>query len=512
MSFTVRRLKEQPKRTRALRWKAIALAVLGSIGSLTSVYKHSTAKYQEHKRSLRRVMVLKRTLMVLIAVLCALLLLAGTVRVLAEMRIISIDSFASLAGTPPAKDAQGHTNLLLLGQGDSDHDGKDLTDTVMVASLDPEGSKGAVLLSLPRDLYFLRTENMGRGRINSLYRDYKYHLRFRRGMEEAQASKEAMRELAAEIGRQLNLEIHGTVKVDFIGFVEAVEAMGGIEIDVPYDIVDTEYPDENFGYETFEIRKGLQHIDGATALKYVRSRHTTSDFSRSARQQQLLAALGEKAQREGLATDPKRIMSLLSIVRENLETTMSVSELIGIANAARNIDRSNVITMQLNDRNAIYDSFIEPGGFLYTPPRDEFGGASVLLPVSIPEFPVTWKQVQALIELLVRNREIYLAEPQFAVLNASAPSGTARRLGNELIRYGFAVPTIANTPIRNQAASTISARSEADQPLAEFFGALLGMDVVPLPPVAQGNAEQLTIILGSNGRFTPLQNLISMRQ
>lgn len=512
MSFTVRRLKEQPKRTRVLRWKTIALAALGSLGSLASLYRHGTAKYQEHKCNLRRVMVLKRTLLILIAVLCAFLLLAGTVKALTALRVISINSFASLAGTPPAADEQGYINLLLLGQGDEDHDGKDLTDTIMVASLDPEKSKSAVLLSLPRDLYLLRTEKMGKGRLNSLYRDYKSHLRFRQGMEEAQASKEAMRELAAEIGRQLHMEIHGTVKVDFIGFIEAVDAMGGIEIDVPYDIIDTEYPDENFGYQTFEILQGLRYFDGETALKYARSRHTTSDFGRSARQQQLLTALGEKAQKEGLATDPKKIMNLLGIMRENMETTLSVSELIGIANTARGIDRSNIVTMQLNDRNALYNSIIEPGGFLYTPPRDEFNGASVLLPVSIPEFPVTWKQIQALVELLIRNREIYLAEPQFAILNASAPSGTARRLGNELIRYGFSVPVIANAPVRNQNVSTISPRSEADQPLAEFFGALLDIDVVPLPPMIESQTEQLTVILGSDWNFTPLQNLLSVRQ
>ena len=487
----------------------MALATLGIAGSLVEIAQQGKEHYVEHRRTALRALMLKRVLLILIAILCALLLLVGVVKGMASLHILSINTVTSLAGSAPPADENGYTNLLLLGQGDAEHDGKDLTDTVMVASIDPKDTKSVVLLSLPRDLYFLHTEKMGKGRINSMYRDYKGFLRFQKGMEENDASTEALSELGAEVGRSLGMEIHGIVKVDFEGFVEAVDTIGGVEVDVPYEIVDTEYPNESYGYETFELHKGLRQLDGATALKYARSRHTTSDFGRAARQQQLLASMGEKARADGLVKDPKKIMSLIRILKEHLESTFSASELVGLADIAQDIDQSRIITMQLNDRNALYDGFIEPGGFLYAPLRNQFEGASVLLPVSIPEFPVTWKQIDALTDLLIENRSAHLANPTFSVLNSSARPGSARRLANELIRYGFTVETIANASSDDQATSTISYRAEEDNSLAEFFGLLLGLEVVLLPEsLPADEVEQLTIILGDDYKYSPLQNLV----
>ena len=179
-------------------------------------------------------------------------------------------------------------------------------------------------------------------------------------MSEEEASIEALREIGAEIGQTIDMTIHGVIKVDFTAFIEAVDAIGGVDIDVPYDIVDIEYPDDNFGFEPFEIHAGSQHLNGETALKYARSRNTTSDFDRSARQQQLLTALAAKAKGEGLHKDPSMIIEFFNIFQENVESTLSLRELIGLAAFAQEIKPDRVITMQLSDRNALYNSFIEP--------------------------------------------------------------------------------------------------------------------------------------------------------
>ncbi|MDD3897172.1 MAG: LCP family protein [Candidatus Peribacteraceae bacterium] len=513
MSFNVRRLREDAPRKKVRLWKPIALALIGISGSLFGFYEHERERYKEHKASAHRCTILKRILLVLIAVLCALLLLAGTVKALSALKILNLGTITKLTGTAPPQDEWGHTNILLLGQGDEGHDGVNLTDTIMVASIDPDETKSIVLLSLPRDLYLLKTEKMGAGRINTMYRDYRSYLQFQKGMEEEEATQEAMRELAAEIGRHMGIQIHHTAKVDFIGFVKAVDLLEGIDVDVPYDIVDTEYPDENYGFETFQILAGPQHLDGETALKYARSRHTTSDFGRSARQQQILTAMGEKAKSIGIQKDPKKLIELLRILSANFETTMSISEAVGLAEIARDIERSRIITMQLNDRNGLYGGLAEPGGFLYNPPRDLFEGASVLLPVSIPEFPVTWKQIQTAVQLLMHHREVYGTQPEFAVLNSTARPGTARRLGNELLRYGFSVGKVENAESTDQATTTISYNNEADAALAGFFSLLLDIPVAPLPvdlPASQ--RTRLTIILGTDYEFTPLQDLLQNLQ
>jgi LCP family protein required for cell wall assembly len=418
----------------------------------------------------------------------------------------------AVSGAGLEQDEYGYTNILLLGQGNEDHDGKDLTDTIIVASIDPKETNSVVLLSLPRDLYFLKTEKMGKGRLNSMFRDYRGYLRHK-GKETEEASLETMEELAAEIGRSLGLEMHGAIKVNFTAFTEAVDAIGGIEINVPYDIIDPEYPDENFGFDPFEIYAGLQKLDGATALKYARSRHTTSDFGRSQRQQQLIAAIGQKAKEQKIYKSPNVISEFVSIFRENVETTFSMRELIGLAELAEKVDRENIIAMQLNDRNALYDSFIEPGGLLYTPPRDQFDGASVLLPVSIPEFPVTWKQIQAFSSILFSLREVHLKKPKISVLNAGASPGMARKLGTELTRFGFDVDLIANASIEKRDHSTVSPLGETEQELSAFFADLLQIEDISTPADLPADEQRdIIIIIGRNFRFAPIQNLLSPSQ
>jgi len=508
MSFQVRKLKEE-KPKRSLPWKPILLNMLEFGRPALHWYGDWKARSEKQKRKKKRVHVLKRTLVVLIAIFIALFILAGVAKALLSIRILSFSTIASITGTAPPSDNNGFTNLLLLGQGDGDHDGQDLTDTIIVASIDPKETKSAVLLSLPRDLHFLSTEKMGKGKLNTFYRDYKGYLKYLEGMDEENASIEAIRELGVEVGRKLELPIHGVIKVDFIAFTEAVDRIEGVDIDVPYDIIDEKYPDENFGYDPFTILKGAQHLDGATALKYARSRSTTSDFDRSARQQQLLQAIAQKVKEEKLYRDAGAIIDFMKIFSENVETTLNLRELVGLADVAKDMDPSRVIAMQLSDRNALYDSFIEPGGFLYTPPRNLFDGASVLLPVSIPEFPVTWKQPRTFKKLLFETRSVYLANPVLSVLNAGAKSGIARKLATELTRYGFKVDVIANASMPKQEETFITTASEEDYNLALFFTSLFGINSQELPAeLPADEVRQVTIVLGKNFEYRPLQDLI----
>ena len=436
------------------------------------------------------------------------MLLAGIGKAMMSVRSLGISNVINIAGTALEKDDRGFTNFLLMGQGHADHDGKNLTDTIMIASIDPDNTESAVFLSLPRDTYFLNTEKMGKGRLNTMYRDFRSFLIFQKGTEPAIASKETLEYLAEEIGRKLGIEIHHTIKVDFIAFTRAVDVLGGVDLDVPETIEDYEYPDSNFGFEPFIIHAGPRHLDGETALKYARSRHTSSDFGRSARQQQLLGAMAHKAKEEGVLSDPAAITSFMKIMSENVETTMTLRELIGAAQMGKKLNRDNIISMQLNDRNALYDYIIEPGGMLYTPPRDLFEGASVLLPVSIPEFPVTWKQPKSFAELIFRNREIYLDAPRIAVLNAGAAPGSARKLATELTRFGFDVVNVENGQTEKRESSMIIATPEPDS-VVKFFSTMLEMEAIPAPlDLPNNQQERVTIILGKDYRYTPLQNLV----
>ncbi len=455
---------------------------------------------------------MKKFSILLISVCTVLLLFVGMAKALMSLRIISLHSLLSVASSPLPTDSDGYTNFLLLGRGDDNHDGIDLTDTIMVVSLDPTKTHSAVFLSIPRDLYMLNTQKMGNGRINELYRDYKDLLIKTQHLTKLAASKIALNELSDELGRRLHMQIHHAVIVNFSGFVQAVDALGGINITVPYNIVDTTYPGPNYSYETFTIGAGPAHLDGETALKYVRSRHTTSDFGRSARQQQVIKALGEKARALGLIENPGKILSLYQILSSNMETTMTTSDLLSAASMAQEIDQTRILGMQLTNSNGLYSSIAQPGGFLYDPPRSLFGGASVLLPVSIPENPVTWKQIECFARLIFRDRALYLSHPAITISNAGGKPGIAGTLGAELTRYDFVPQHVGNAPDKKvQLTSALLPEDSASMALAQFFSTLFKMPVTP-PPEASGTGVGLTIVLGKDFIYSPIQNLLPAPQ
>ena len=508
MSFQVRRLTPDRKE-RAFPWKKAFSVLLALRLPFSAWFRHWHAHHEEMKKREQRMNLLKRIVLILLVVLCSVILLAASVSALVKLQVISLRNIVNVAGTELPTDSYGHTNILLLGAGDESHDGVDLTDTMMIASIDAKDTKSVAMLSLPRDLYLLNTQNMGRGRINAMYRDYKYSIKRDRDLTDEQASAIALQELADELGRLLNIQIHRVIKVDFIGFVQVVDALGGFDIDVPEDLVDTEYPGPNYGYETFAVRAGPQHFDGETALKYARSRHSTSDFDRSARQQQIITALAEKMKSEGLLKRPDRILSLYNIASEHMETTLTSRELIALAETGMDIDRSRIRTLQLNDQAGLYSTLAAPGGFLYAPPRDQFGGASVLLPVSIPPNPVTWKQLQTLSRVFLGERTPYLSAVPVDVLNAGAPSGSSRRLASELIRYGFEIGRVENAELPEDLPTSVIRASESEKETAQFFATTLKLplELTPEDPAVVSSGA-IMILLGQDYAYTPIQDLL----
>ncbi len=171
-------------------------------------------------------------------------------------------------------------NILLLGYGGEGHDGAKLTDTIMILHINA-ASKSAVLVSIPRDLW---VEDR---KINAFY-------------------EEGPEKLKGVVYKITGWKVDKYAGLDFAGFREAVDLIGGIEVGIEKTFEDPEYPiagKENdpcypCRFETIRFEAGVTHMDGATALKFVRSRHAMTgegtDFSRAARQRQVLLALKDK--------------------------------------------------------------------------------------------------------------------------------------------------------------------------------------------------------------------------
>lgn len=231
-------------------------------------------------------------------------------------------------------------NILLLGIAGNGKPGGDLTDTIMIASIDTKDKKIA-LLSLPRDLYTSVPKSNYSAKINSLY---KYGLNNEQGIEPLKKAVENI----------TNLSINYYLIVNFSGFESFIDDIGGINIEVHRDIYDSSYPGPNYSYETFELKKGFHKLDGATALKYARERHDDpeGDFGRAKRQQQVIQAAKNKVFSTKTLLNPFAINKLLNTLGENVKTNMTLDEIDSFIKLTKNIDTQNI-------NNAVVDAWKE---------------------------------------------------------------------------------------------------------------------------------------------------------
>jgi LCP family protein required for cell wall assembly len=203
------------------------------------------------------------------------------------------------------------------------------TDTIMVFTLDPK-SKSAGLLSIPRDLQ-LPIPGYGEDRINTA---------------NVWGSQQGDPDggpalLEATIESNFGISLDGYLMVDFGAFAAIVDALGGIEVQVPKVLHDTRYPDprprDPYAYKTIHFDPGLQQMDGKRALEYARSRMSTSDFDRAKRQQQVLLAIRERA------LSPSAILRwplLATTILEGVRTDLSRAELLAVALLASQVEPS----------------------------------------------------------------------------------------------------------------------------------------------------------------------------
>jgi LCP family protein required for cell wall assembly len=222
-------------------------------------------------------------------------------------------------------EGDGRVNILVLGIGGEGHEAPNLSDTIMVMSIDPK-TKDAAMLSIPRDLYVKipassKTQSQY-GKINA-------------------ANAYGGPELAARVvSNVIGVPIHYYVLIDFSGFKQAIDAVGGVDINVPKAIYDPDYPcdNERGGYCAFKMAAGPQHMSGTVALRYSRSRKSTSDFDRAARQQAVIGALRQKALQLSTLTNPVKLTGLIDAMGNHVKTDIQPKEITKLAGLAKDID------------------------------------------------------------------------------------------------------------------------------------------------------------------------------
>jgi hypothetical protein len=139
--------------------------------------------------------------------------------------------------------------------------------------------------------------------------------------------------------------------VNFSAFEQAINALGGVDVNAEEDIYDNRYPGPNFSYQTFSINKGPHHLDGATALKYVRVRHNAGgDFGRARRQQQIIEAARDKFfEKRGLREGLSFFNQALDIVKNNVKTDVDLADYFPFLLLVKDIRADQIVNRVLDN-------------------------------------------------------------------------------------------------------------------------------------------------------------------
>lgn len=228
-------------------------------------------------------------------------------------------------------------NILLMGSDSRVGALVSRTDTMMLLSVNLQ-EQTVSLLSIPRDLY-VEIPGYGRDRLNTA---------FVHGADTDNGNPVAGAATVIEtIEQTLGVSIDHYVLVNLRAVERTIDDMGGVDMYVPYTISDPTYINRETG-EPLLITEGLNHFDGDTALRYVRTRHQDSDFARSNRQQQLLLALRQKALNLGVAEMLARVPLLYQHIKSGVFTDLSLEDMVAMAQIGSDIPAENINTAVLN--------------------------------------------------------------------------------------------------------------------------------------------------------------------
>ncbi len=214
------------------------------------------------------------------------------------------------------------------------------TDTMMIVTLDPVTLQAGVL-SIPRDLW-VEVPGFGHHKINTAH--------FLGDVYDYPGGGPALAMQTVE--RALGIEIDSYARLNFQGFVELINEIGGVRIHVEETIDDPLYPDYHYGYDPLYIEAGDHHFDGELALKYARTRRSTyGDFDRIRRQQQVaLAVLEQATQPATLTRLITRAPELYARVERSVKTSFKLDQVMALAALAAQVDQDTIHAAAIDEQ------------------------------------------------------------------------------------------------------------------------------------------------------------------
>lgn len=396
---------------------------------------------------IRGAVTLKRTAFVLALTILIIGGFLGSKFVYNTHKLFGGNLLSVLKTTKLKGESSGRVNILLAGNSADDpgHSGANLTDSIMVISIDTKNNK-AFLLSVPRDLW-VNVPDEGHAKINTAYVDGEAS-----GFSANGYPSGGMGLLEQVVSESLGIKINYYALVNYDALKQAVDSVGGVDFTVASKDPRGLY-DPNIDYSTggplVKLSNGVHHLNGQQALDLARARGDSyrsygfpaSDFDRTEHQRQLLVALKNKAVSAGVLANPAKLSSLSDAIGNNVKTDFSLPEVHRLYDISKLISGANITSLSLNSANGknLLSSYSGPGG------------QSALIPsAGIDDF----SDIQTFVKRQSSSDPVVKESAKVVVLNATDAAGLATKQRTALTAKNITVVKTGDADT-NQAVTSI---------------------------------------------------------
>jgi polyisoprenyl-teichoic acid--peptidoglycan teichoic acid transferase len=377
--------------------------------------------------------------------------------------------------SPPLQD---RVTVLVMGVDNRPGQTVARTDSIMLLTIDPmSGSSG--MLSFPRDMLVPVPALDDTVKINTIHvfgeiRNY------------PGGGPTMLKDTISDL---IGYPIDYYVRVNFDGFREIVDLIGGVDIQVAKDIRDDKYPDDNYGYDPLFIPAGLQHMDGALALKYARTRHVDTDYQRADRQQQVILAVKDKITQPGqLATLLPRLPGLALAMANSVQTDMPVEKAIMLARAIGQIDLTSPTRVVIDNTMGV-TSLDPKWGSSLTPDMDKVKAAAASVFGETQTGPSAAEGAR---------QAVQSESARVVVLNGTTAGGLGSEVAAGLTADGFQVVAVGNADRADYGQSVLTTYGDGKDATREALVSRFGISPDRVISDAPSDSADFTLIVGAD--------------
>ncbi len=414
----------------------------------------AAVKKQGRFRRFRSKVTLKRTVLTMLLLVCLVGAFVGGKFLYNAHKLFGGSIFSVLKTTHLKGEDTGRVNILLAGNSadDAGHSGAQLTDSIMIISIDTKNNQ-AFLLSIPRDLW-VHIPGDGHDKINDAY-----VLGQANDFSASGYPNGGMGQLEQVVSQDLDIPIDYYALVDYTALRDAVNAVGGIDVNIQSSDPRGLY-DPSVDYATHgplvHLSNGVHHLNGEQALDLARARgdaygsygFDAADFDRTEHQRQMLMALKSKAVSAGVIANPAKLTSLFDAIGNNVKTDMKLDEVHRLYDLTKNINSPQSLSLNSADGKNLLQSYMSSSG------------QSALIPAAGID---DYSDIQAFLHRHTSSNPIVREGAKVVVLNATDTNGLAVRFQRKLTAQGLIVESVGDART-NQATTTIIDASGGKKP------------------------------------------------